>query len=296
MPESDSNEIAKENYFYFVLHNLRGKIRQISSDFLPIQHLRSKNTDDFDGNIFVSNLSTKEESGINIGWERSTSYRDQFITLIPIVLFGFLLLTLVIWRNINKISKLHSELSRREEQARFSASHDGMTGLANRQSFEAKVYFLLKNLLGKRKIFVGLLDLDKFKNVNDTYGHQTGDEMIKVTASRLSDIMGETNLAARLGGDEFAFAFSEESFDAAQIRMQTLLDRLKEDFEFNGVVLYPSASIGVCEAIEGYSDRDVLLNLADQALYEVKRNGRSGVTFYQHKSSNDNQDELSLIA
>ena len=158
-----------------------------------------------------------------------------------------------------------------------------MTGLINRQCFEAKVYFMLEEHSGRQSVYVGLLDLDKFKSVNDTYGHQTGDELIKATASRLAEVMGPDNLAARLGGDEFSFAFTETSQDAAQVRIQHLSEKLKEMVEFQGTVLHPSASIGVCRATKGIENRETLLNLADRALYEVKHAGRGGYRFHENE-------------
>ena len=91
---------------------------------------------------------------------------------------------------------------------------------------------MLEKYFGKQNVYVGLLDLDKFKSVNDTHGHQTGDELIKATASRLDEVMGPDNLAARLGGDEFSFAFTETDPQAAEQRIQHLSDKLKEVVEF----------------------------------------------------------------
>ena len=104
--------------------------------------------------------------------------------------------------------------------------------------------------------------------------------------------MGPDNLAARLGGDEFSFAFIETDSGAAEQRIQHLSDKLKEVVEFNGIKLHPGASIGVCEAVPGVNNREILLNLADRALYDVKEAGRGGFKFHQHRKSSETISEM----
>ena len=176
------------------------------------------------------------------------------------------------------VNALHEAL----DDAVHKASHDALTGLANRATYLAALEKALAEgaLESGRRPCVMYVDLDYFKVVNDTYGHQVGDELLTVTATRLQAGVRAVDLVARLGGDEFAVLLRSVTDEA---QAQRLADRLYAEVsspvQLAAQTFYPSASIGVAPALPGDLPA-ALLNRADLALYEAKRQGRGRVSMY----------------
>ena len=121
-----------------------------------------------------------------------------------------------------------------------------------------------------------LLDVDHFKKFNDTHGHQAGDAAIKEFACRMAVQVRKTDTAARLGGDEFGVVLSfVEGREVAQRVAQRVSDKAEQPFEFNGKPLPLEASVGLAIYPEDGEQPDALLEVADQAMYAVKRGGRA---------------------
>jgi diguanylate cyclase (GGDEF)-like protein len=164
------------------------------------------------------------------------------------------------------------------EELRYRALHDDLTGLPNR----ALIMDRVEQLLGRTRrqgiaSAVLFIDLDSFKDVNDTYGHAAGDALLRAVADRLSGSIRETDTAGRIGGDEFIVLLEGASLtDGVPTVAQRLLDTLEEPFaltELPGVTLTVRASVGVAD-VDGDSPDAVLRN-ADMALYEAKAAGKS---------------------
>jgi diguanylate cyclase (GGDEF)-like protein len=165
-----------------------------------------------------------------------------------------------------------SERVRLELELRRLATRDDLTGLYNRRFFERELAQQLR-LLGRQSGPAALLflDLDEFKTVNDTFGHQTGDELLKHVAGALRGRLRETDVIARLGGDEFAVLLPLTDADHAG----AVVDALQREFaqrpaNIDGNAIPVRASIGVA-ALEADLDVDAALRRADQAMYRVKR-------------------------
>lgn len=166
-----------------------------------------------------------------------------------------------------------TELRERETQLKHQAHHDGLTGLPNRTLFAAVLDQLLH---GPAPVPFALLviDLDGFKDVNDTYGHHVGDELLIVVAQRLTASARQSDCVARLGGDEFAMilAHIDSSADSS-----ALVDRighaLNQPVRLTERTLHVTASIGIAHSDDG-SDIGTLLRFADGAMYQAKRHGR----------------------
>ena len=164
-------------------------------------------------------------------------------------------------------------LRERESRLEHQAHHDGLTGLPNRTLFAAVFDQLLH---GQAPVPCALLviDLDGFKDVNDTHGHHIGDELLVAVARRLTAAARQSDCVARLGGDEFAMILAdvESSADTA-----ALVDRigraLNQPVRLTERTVHVSASIGITHSDDG-PDIGTLLRLADRAMYEAKRNGR----------------------
>jgi diguanylate cyclase (GGDEF)-like protein len=161
-------------------------------------------------------------------------------------------------------------------QIRHQALHDPLTGLPNRTLLEERATHLLA-MAKRRHSHVGLLfvDLDRFKNVNDTRGHAAGDELIKLVGSRLEGCLRTSDTLARLGGDEFAVLLShaERPIDGAAVARK-LIAAIHRPFLIGHEKVFISCSIGIADNREGNVDYAELLRRADAAMYEAKANGR----------------------
>ncbi len=161
-----------------------------------------------------------------------------------------------------------------DDEIRFMALHDHLTGLKNRAAFEQ----LGKKLLeGNPRALIGTIDLDGFKNVNDTSGHQTGDTLLKLAAARILEQLGDDAVVSRFGGDEFVFAKPLKT-DNWQSEMKTVCDGLIEllgtPFIINGSELFIGGSLGAVIYPDDQVTMAELLRYADMALHEAKLSGR----------------------
>lgn len=165
------------------------------------------------------------------------------------------------------------------------ADHDDLTGLANRKFFNRALEEALNEAASTRtRCGVLYIDLDKFKQVNDTMGHQSGDILLKKVAKRIRTCTRENDLIARLGGDEFAVILRKvKKVEAIERVAQAILDEMNRPFELAGKEAAISCSIGMSIYPEHGEDLTSLLRYADNAMYETKRDGRNGFKFYSHE-------------
>ncbi|HEY9849989.1 MAG TPA: EAL domain-containing protein [Leptolyngbyaceae cyanobacterium] len=183
-----------------------------------------------------------------------------------------------------------------EDMIRHQASHDLLTGLPNRLLFNDRLTLALANIHQRRQLLgVVFLDLDCFKNINDTLGHAVGDELLQNVAQRLKKCLRETDVVARWGGDEFTILLSPivSSEDAAQIA-QRILDALGVPFHFSDQEFYVKASIGIAIAPYDGEDAETLLKNADAAMYRAKHQGRNNYQLYTSAIGNKAYERLIL--
>lgn len=167
-------------------------------------------------------------------------------------------------------------------QVRYMAHHDTLTGMPNRRLFREQMLKALNAASDGRGTAVLCLDLDNFKSVNDTLGHQFGDELLRLLAKRLPKVLREQDTLARLGGDEFAVVLPNiEQTEDVRRMAQRLVDAVRAPFEIDGHTVPVTVSIGIAVADTPECTADHLLRYADMALYEAKRNGRNGMAFFK---------------
>jgi diguanylate cyclase (GGDEF)-like protein len=176
----------------------------------------------------------------------------------------------------------NGEINRSSQKLEHLANSDVLTGLANRAVFNRRMAFLFDRCRqGKTQIALLLIDLDKFKLVNDTRGHNAGDMLLKTVASRLERVCDHNELAVRLGGDEFAIVLAGTNVEARATAMA--LDVMKQiciPFKFAGHEIVPAASVGIALAPQHAGDIDELYASADLALYRAKAEGRRRIKFF----------------
>jgi diguanylate cyclase (GGDEF)-like protein len=168
-----------------------------------------------------------------------------------------------------------TERQRAEERIAHMAHHDALTNLPNRVLFHRKLVQALRRTQRNGQVGVLCLDLDRFKNINDTLGHPVGDRLLVQVASRLRDCVSDVDTVARLGGDEFAIVQASSSQpDGANALAERLIPAISQPYDIDGQTVLIGASIGIAIAPNHGADADPLLACADLALYEAKNQGR----------------------
>ncbi len=171
-----------------------------------------------------------------------------------------------------------TERARNERRIAYLAQHDLLTGLANRALFSEKLDETAKRLQRHGTVFtVLMIDLDRFKQVNDTLGHPAGDQLLVEVAQRLKSSLRDTDVVARLGGDEFAIIQENEKDqrEGAVLLARRIIRLIEKPFDIGGHQVNVGASIGIAFAPEHGNDVEVLLKKADLALYAAKSGGRN---------------------
>jgi len=161
-------------------------------------------------------------------------------------------------------------------QIHHMAQHDGLTNLPNRNLFNQRMNLALTGATDDAGVAILCLDLDNFKNINDAFGHGFGDKILLMLASRLRKCLREHDTLARLGGDEFAVVLPRvKRLEEAQQAAQRLLEAVAPAFSIDGQSFAVGISIGIALSTQGSGTAEQLLQHADMALYEAKRNGRN---------------------
>jgi diguanylate cyclase (GGDEF)-like protein len=173
-----------------------------------------------------------------------------------------------------------SDVKKKEEDLKEKMIRDPLTRAYNRNVLDT----LLKDKLTKARkdgmiCSFAVLDIDDFKNINDTYGHKTGDSVLKYVASKIKQDLSESDLLVRTGGDEFLlYLHNTNSRDNAETKISSIFDHLSENAEADlGIAV--RCSIGVSMFPVNGTTVETLTARADEALYKVKKNGKSGYCF-----------------
>ncbi len=175
-----------------------------------------------------------------------------------------------------------SAVKHSQEQMEYLAHHDALTGLPNRLLFNDRLSHALNHAQRNRLMLaVTFLDLDRFKNINDSLGHQAGDALLKQVAKVLVRSVRQEDTVARIGGDEFILILENihEAKDA-MIAAEKLMLALNEPFKLEGQEIHVAASMGISLYPRDGKDASTLLRNADAAMYRAKEGGRNGYQFY----------------
>ncbi|OQX50306.1 MAG: hypothetical protein B5M46_00760 [Epsilonproteobacteria bacterium 4484_20] len=203
------------------------------------------------------------------------------VTLTPIVL-GKRNVIYAALRDISEKKKAQQELLRQKNILHHQAHHDDLTGLPNRTLFTDRLEHgirLAARHSGKLALF--FIDLDNFKQINDSLGHQIGDKVLIVVSERLKAKIRKEDTLARLGGDEFTIIMENlKEIQQVSIFAQKILDVLTQPMHIEGHTLYISCSIGVSFYPQDTENSDDLVKYADTAMYKAKEEGRNNFQFY----------------
>ncbi len=203
--------------------------------------------------------------------------------LASVAMSGSVIAVLLLVLLVYYTRRLARELANNEERVQDLFGRDPLSSLPNRLIFTERLDGELRRL-GRMEggVAVLFLDLDRFKDVNDTYGHQAGDELIKQVAHRLSDLLRGADTLARFGGDEFAIIQTGiRSSQDAEALARRILESLGSGFRVGDAEVSIGVSIGIALAPENGDNHEVLMRLADTALYQAKSEGRNRFSFFE---------------
>ena len=185
-----------------------------------------------------------------------------------------------VYRVVGSAKDVSAEKAEQEE-LRAKVDIDAMTGLLNKNAMEHAI----ENYLQKSRISdchaVMMIDTDHFKTVNDTFGHEYGDNVIKMTATSIRDVFRESDFVGRIGGDEFMVFMKHTTPRITELRAKQLNDAIRRTFTKNGIAVSISCSIGISYFARDGEDYTELFRHADEALYKVKESGRDGYCVYR---------------
>ena len=182
------------------------------------------------------------------------------------------------------LAEVRDDLSKsqaKEEETRQITLHDALTGLPNRVLFEQRLeHGLIQAKRRNWKLAVLFIDIDKFKSVNDSYGHDLGDKVLLMVANRLQSSVREEDTVCRWGGDEFVCLLLDVQQEAKITRLaEKMVNRIAEACEFNGTVLSIRPSMGIAIYPADGETADILFKNADSAMYKAKGTEKSVLLF-----------------
>lgn len=201
---------------------------------------------------------------------------------------------------ISHYAAIFSDITQRrqaEERLGYLATHDVLTNLANRMLFEERLtHAIVHAKRFGRKVAVMYLDLDRFKLVNDTLGHNAGDEVLKMVAERIVANVRANDTVARMGGDEFALVLEEvdDVRDVGRVARK-LLDEVGRAIDIGDRQIFVTPSIGISIYPDDGTEAEDLILLADQAMYGAKSRGRNVFQFFESKMTSSAIEQLETL-
>jgi diguanylate cyclase (GGDEF)-like protein len=237
----------------------------------------------------------------------SRSHEDyQLDELVALVFFIGLAAIVFSARRINDLRKEMQERRAAESEAQRLARHDALTGLPNRRRFLEEFNSRVSNVGANERCAMFVLDLDYFKPINDLYGHRLGDEVLRVVAQRLSEIVEDQGMVARLGGDEFGIVMTvAEDDDDLTLRVaRRIVHEIPRPINLASLSLDVGASVGISmydksheggeEAYRENSAVETVLRQADIPMYRAKTEGRGGYHYFDSKMDERLQQRVRL--
>lgn len=245
----------------------------------------------------VGAFQLKSPRGNDIGviaWQASQPGTQMLQRINPFLAVAALIIAAVVIAVTIFTRQMTRRLARSEANAVHSAQHDALSGLPNRSSFQTLLTETLEESARKESsTAVIYMDLDHFKDINDTLGHSAGDKVIVAVANRLKQVLPENGIVARISGDEFAMVISDcENDEWLEYILDQVQDEISRPVKIGRRELHASLSMGAAIAPKDGKNPDELLRKADIALYDAKANGRNRRSFFeptmeQHVQSKD---------
>ena len=279
-----------QDAMFLIKVTLNGEFRYIRNNLshqnktgISLEQLRNSSPQELlgeeTGDIVASNYQKCVDSKHSMTYEEElwlpAGQRVWLTTLTPIIEEGICSYIVGSAEDITERKKLELELEK-------YANYDKLTGLPNRRLFFERLELtILENERDKAEFAVLFIDLDGFKNINDNYGHEVGDEALTTVGNRLLKCVRKSDTVARMGGDEYTVILKnvEDKEDIKNL-VEKIHKSLQEVMQIDGVECFVNSSIGVALYPENGYDSETLLRNADSLMYEIKRNGKGGYKFF----------------
>lgn len=183
--------------------------------------------------------------------------------------------------NLLGITRDITQRKKAEQNIHYLANYDSLTGLPNRLKLDNQLSYILNTSKRNKSTFALMfLDLDHFKDINDTLGHEVGDILLIELGQRIRSVLREEDTVARLGGDEFVLVLPQADANGAQLIAEKIISTVQENFRIQQHKLNVTASIGVAMYPNDGIDKETLFKNADTAMYRAKKDGRNNFSFY----------------
>jgi diguanylate cyclase (GGDEF)-like protein len=197
---------------------------------------------------------------------------------------------------ISAINEMQNQVHSRQKELEYIALHDSLTNFPNRNLLQDRVNEAIKTSeRNESQLALFVLDLNKFKDVNDTLGHSVGDDLLCNVSTRISNVLRKSDTLARLGGDEFSVLLTELQDNTVEEISKKINSALEYEFKIQGHNLYISSSIGVAIYPEHGNDAETLMRHADMAMYVSKRTN-AAYTIYNPDESEPYVNKISLAS
>ncbi|MGM0640278.1 MAG: diguanylate cyclase domain-containing protein [Thermotogota bacterium] len=273
-------KVLEDGEFRFIRNNVAHQVKTKIS----LEQIMNKSPQDLlgkeMGDIVSKNYQNCVDNRRSIKYEEELSLpggdRIWNTTLTPIFEEGRVSHIVGSSNDITERKKLEKELQKQ-------ANYDKLTELPNRRLFFERLERVVSESERDNNQFAILfLDLDGFKDINDNYGHEVGDEVLKVVGRRLSEIIRDSDTIARMGGDEFTMIIRniENKKDLIYL-VNRVHEKIKQVIQIGNIECNVNSSIGVSIYPENGKNSEELLNNADSSMYDIKKNGKGGIKFFQ---------------
>jgi diguanylate cyclase (GGDEF)-like protein len=199
---------------------------------------------------------------------------------VPLIIAALIILWVAGW-STQYVAALLEKLNAQKDKLKHQATHDALTGLPNRSLMLDRLVSTMQEVdQSNSELALLFIDLNRFKEINDSLGHHYGDMLLMDLSSRLQQVLRKSDMVARLGGDEFAVILGHVTTQEAQLIAGKLNDVISQEIEIEGNKLHVSGSIGIARYPFHTTDIGTLLRYADLAMYAAKRAG-DGYVFYE---------------
>ena len=238
------------------------------------------------------------DDGAGAGFLSWTTRRPGQVLLtiiLPLVALGVIATAFLSMTMLRRLRRASEELARRESQARYEAKHDALSGLPNRVHMVQKIEeFLQAEDRGNRRAVAAYVDIDRFKDINDTLGHHAGDQLIKAVAARLKKRLRSQDFLSRFGGDEFVILTAPAGPGTDVALADRVAEAFASPFVFHGQNIRVTASVGIAVAPDNGLTADEVMRHADIALYQAKNTGRDRAVVFTPQMAHDVEHRRSI--
>lgn len=240
------------------------------------------------------------DDGIPAGYLSWTTRRPGHVLLtliLPLVACGVLGAGIISNQMFHRLRRASEQLAEREAKSRHASRHDALSGLPNRMHMLEKADEWLQSgslSVNGRRAIAAYVDIDQFKDINDTLGHETGDKLVRAVAERLRARLKSTDFVARFGGDEFTILCLADNEEGGRRLAERVSGAFDDPFSIDGQKMNVKASVGMAMAPDHGTTTDELMRHADIALYDAKRRGRNQVVDFTEEMARDVEDRRAI--